>query len=115
MAVVEYNGKVYKTNALDLNGHVSCCGIKHWWDFGNADNYHEIKEDLTTITAYHNAKGVLGEITLAGYQHREWPSLRPDLEKLGWRCVSEFLNSNSGNTVGVWHFHKDFAKAKPDT
>jgi len=44
-------------------------------------------------------KGLV-EVTLVSYQKKDWDEI---LTREGFKIVTEFLNSNSGNTVSVYH------------
>lgn len=50
-------------------------------------------------------------VTKGGLDQREWI---PHLEQRGFKLVTEAVNSNSGNTVGVFHLVMDYADNDDD-
>lgn len=109
-----------------------CCGIVHLIGFGNVsqdetcfhglvdgfvaeqydhafeyqdreewENYGGDEESWAAYKRKQETFNALLEATLTDNQMRSWA---PILKKKGFRLVSRFLNSNSGNWVNVLHF-----------
>jgi hypothetical protein len=63
------------------------------------ETYLERMERYIAYCKTHRPKGMI-EVTTAGGQNEIW---KGHLEGFGFKLVNEFKNSNSGNTVFVYH------------
>lgn len=93
-------------NFIHAQGHgAGCCGIQSY-KFGYGRLESRAKKDLDDLVKSHDRLRVLAELTLTESQldqHSPW--LKQHLKKLGFKCVSRFVNGNSGNTVNIFHYH----------
>lgn len=83
-----------------------CCGIRHITGFGliSPTSVRSLDDCIKQVQANR-----LMEVTLIDSQLKRW---WPELRKRGFRQVTRFRNSNSGNNVTVLHFIRKPAPLK---
>ena len=91
MAVLSYHGG-------------RCCGINHMHSFNGTETVEDIKK-LIASTRQRATRGMLIEAVLTNGQCNYYPSLLTNLQKVGFKLVSRFLNPNSGNICNVFHYN----------
>jgi hypothetical protein len=92
-------------NNIDAaGGHVSS-NIDFFTDAAPQETEKERLDRLIAFCIKRRPAGII-EVTLAESHHLYWsqiPKWGPLLRKRGFKCVNKCRNSNSGNTVHVFH------------